>query len=204
MTTTAGTKGVPRADRERLILDAAVTEFGTQGYAHASLPRIAEAAGISKAMIYSYFESKDGLYLACVHEAGEAIVEQVTAAQVSADPVRRATDTLAAIFATLEPRRLDWAVLYDATLPLGSAVHETALHYRRTLNSIGGSATSELLAAGGDHDDADAALATHLWVSAVASAVRWWLDHPAEDAASMMQRITRILTALSGTSPSSG
>lgn len=196
MATSAGSKGVPRADRERLILDAAVTEFGTRGYGHASLPRIAEAAGISKAMIYSYFESKDGLYLACVHEAGEAIVEQVAAAQVSSDPVRRATDTLAAIFETLEPRRLAWAVLYDATLPPGSAVHDTAVQYRRKLNALGGTATGELLSAGGDPDHADASLATQLWVTAVASAVRWWLDHPDETATSMMQRVSRILAAL--------
>ena len=65
-----GTKGVPRADREQQILDAAVAEFGEFGYAHASVAAIARRAGISKPLVYEYFGSKDGLYLACLGRAG--------------------------------------------------------------------------------------------------------------------------------------
>ena len=58
-----GTKGVPRADREQQILDAAVAEFGERGYAHASMAAIAQRAGMSKPLVYEYFGSKEGLYL---------------------------------------------------------------------------------------------------------------------------------------------
>src|SRR6185312_7553136 len=76
-----GTKGVPRADREQQILDAAVAEFGGSGYAHASMAAIARRAGISKPLIYEYFGSKDGLYLACLNRAGTHLVDRVAAAQ---------------------------------------------------------------------------------------------------------------------------
>ncbi|MHC8563639.1 helix-turn-helix domain-containing protein [Streptomyces albidoflavus] len=59
--TRTGTKGVARADRERQIVRLAVEEFGTQGYARASVAAVAERAGISKPLIYTYFASKDGL-----------------------------------------------------------------------------------------------------------------------------------------------
>ena len=103
-----GTKGVPRADREQQILDAAVAEFGGRGYAHASMAAIARRAGISKPLVYEYFGSKDGLYLACLNRAGTHLVGRVAAAQ-GGTTLRRAGDTLAAIFSALDGRRLDWA-----------------------------------------------------------------------------------------------
>jgi TetR/AcrR family transcriptional regulator len=45
------------------ILDAALTEFSANGLAGARTERIAEAAGVNKALLYYYFESKEKLYL---------------------------------------------------------------------------------------------------------------------------------------------
>lgn len=47
--------------RER-ILQAAALEFGTHGYADASLNRIVEQAGISKGSMYYYFEDKEDVF----------------------------------------------------------------------------------------------------------------------------------------------
>ena len=68
--TRSGTKGVARADRERQLVGLAVAEFGARGYLRASIIDVAQAAGVSKPLVYSYFGSKEGLALACVHEAG--------------------------------------------------------------------------------------------------------------------------------------
>ena len=114
-----GTKGVPRADREQQILDAAVAGFGERGYAHASMAAIAQRAGISKPLIYEYFGSKDGLYLACLNRAGTHLIDPVASAQ-NGTTLQRAGETLAAIFTAPDGRRLDWAVINDPTLPAGS------------------------------------------------------------------------------------
>ena len=54
-----------RADQTRArILDAALGEFGSNGLAGARTERIAEAAGVNKALIYYYFEGKIALYTA--------------------------------------------------------------------------------------------------------------------------------------------
>ena len=47
---------------------------------NATLADIAREGGISKPMIYHCFDSKDGLYLACLHRAGHSIVDAVRSA----------------------------------------------------------------------------------------------------------------------------
>ena len=52
-----------RSDMSRQrILDAALLEFSAEGLAGARTDRIAAAAGVNKALIYYYFESKENLY----------------------------------------------------------------------------------------------------------------------------------------------
>lgn len=46
------------------ILDAAVEEFARHGLANARIEEIAAGTGVTKAMIYYYFNSKEGLYQA--------------------------------------------------------------------------------------------------------------------------------------------
>jgi|ERR1700738_1087869 len=48
------------------ILDAALSEFALHGLAGARTERIASAAGVNKALLYYYFESKEKLYLAAL------------------------------------------------------------------------------------------------------------------------------------------
>ncbi|HVK24675.1 MAG TPA: helix-turn-helix domain-containing protein, partial [Actinokineospora sp.] len=61
-----GTKRMPREQREREVLALAAAEYGRAGFAAASLARIAERSGISKAMVLSYYRSKEELFAACV------------------------------------------------------------------------------------------------------------------------------------------
>ncbi|MGD0154509.1 MAG: TetR/AcrR family transcriptional regulator [Terracidiphilus sp.] len=62
----------PEAQAERAaetrarILDAALSEFAAHGLAGARTEQIAAAAGVNKALLYYYFESKDKLYAAAL------------------------------------------------------------------------------------------------------------------------------------------
>lgn len=51
------------AEKQNIIIDAALICFGTNGYKKASISDIATAAGISKASIFHYFGTKKALYL---------------------------------------------------------------------------------------------------------------------------------------------
>ncbi|MBB3088046.1 TetR/AcrR family transcriptional regulator [Nocardioides albus] len=79
----AGTKGVPRADRELQILRAACEVFGTMGFAKASVAGIAADAGISKPLVYQYFGSKEGLFLASFNYGAETLAAEME--RVAAD-----------------------------------------------------------------------------------------------------------------------
>jgi AcrR family transcriptional regulator len=57
------------ARSKRAILDASLIEFSTYGHAGARIDMIAERAGVSKPLIYSYFGDKDQLYAAALREA---------------------------------------------------------------------------------------------------------------------------------------
>lgn len=60
------TKGEKSTD---CIIDAAISEFAKNGYAGASISRIAKKAGFVKSSLYSHFESKSDLFCACVSVA---------------------------------------------------------------------------------------------------------------------------------------
>lgn len=54
------------------IMQAAFHNFGEHGFSGGSLAQIAEIVGIRKQSIYTYFKSKDALYLAISKEAMES------------------------------------------------------------------------------------------------------------------------------------
>jgi AcrR family transcriptional regulator len=61
-----GTDRDAAADKARQILEGAMGEFITHGYAGTSMDRVAKTAKVSKATLYSYFQDKEGLFNALV------------------------------------------------------------------------------------------------------------------------------------------
>ena len=53
-----------RLNRERAILDAALTVFAAQGYTATTMDAVAAEAGVTKPTLYSYFPSKESLFQA--------------------------------------------------------------------------------------------------------------------------------------------
>lgn len=61
-------------DKQKTILNAAMTEFVKGGYSKASVNNIVEAAGISKGSLFYYFSSKKKLYLYMFEYCEELII----------------------------------------------------------------------------------------------------------------------------------
>lgn len=53
-------------EKAQQILEGALQEFLVHGYAATSMDRVAAAAGVSKATVYSHFGDKEGLFVALV------------------------------------------------------------------------------------------------------------------------------------------
>ncbi len=58
-----------KEERPDEILAAALHEFNERGFARASMARIAQSAGVSRATLYLYFVNKEALFLAVAEEA---------------------------------------------------------------------------------------------------------------------------------------
>src|SRR5579859_968905 len=82
MTTTARVGGtrLPRPERRRQLLEAALEVFVARGYHAAAMDEIAERAGVSKPVLYQHFPGKQELYLALLDESVERLIESVDAA----------------------------------------------------------------------------------------------------------------------------
>lgn len=76
-------------ERRGQLLALGRTLFGERAYDEISIDDIAEAAGISKGLLYHYFGSKRGFYVAIVRESADSLVE---ATEVGAElpPAERA------------------------------------------------------------------------------------------------------------------
>jgi TetR/AcrR family transcriptional regulator len=85
MTTQETTHTAPdRSTESRArILDAALSEFSAYGLAGARTDRIAAAAGVNKALLYYYFESKESLYVAALEMIAGKIRDQSIAVFLS-------------------------------------------------------------------------------------------------------------------------
>ncbi|MEV6672763.1 TetR/AcrR family transcriptional regulator [Streptomyces sp. NPDC051162] len=106
-------KRMPRAVRERQMLDAAVEVFARRGYRAASMDEIAEVAGASKPLVYLYLNSKEDLFSACIRREAEALilaVRQTVDPHAPAD--RRLWHGLRGFFAHTAAHPDGWAVLH--------------------------------------------------------------------------------------------
>ncbi|MDX2561323.1 TetR/AcrR family transcriptional regulator [Streptomyces sp. TX20-6-3] len=191
----AGTKGVPRHVRRRQILEAATEEFGSRGYAAASLAAVAERVGVTKTLLYQYFGTKEDLYVACLTPVGDSLLDAIRTAmgEEGATP-HTPLRVLRGIFVALEGRREAWFVLYDRSLPPGGEAARTAAVYWAAIDALAADGTTELLCAAGSTDPMDADALRHVWTDLVGTLVRWWVKHPEETPEAMTRRCARLFT----------
>lgn len=195
----AGTKGVPRADREAQILLAAGEIFGAEGFAATSVAAVAERAGISKPLVYQYFGSKEGLFTACLHDSGVVVADEIERiARGGAVGLERGLLTLQGIFTLLEPQKWRWRLFFDPTAPRTGAVADEMAGYIRRLTALADEGVGELMHLAGNDDPLDTSAMVKVWMSIVDALVTWWLDHPGESARAMTERCIRLFTVAIG------
>ncbi|MGI8664980.1 MAG: TetR/AcrR family transcriptional regulator [Jatrophihabitans sp.] len=179
-----------RAEREAQMLEVATEVFCERGYAGASMNEIASRCGVTKPMLYLYFESKERLYLACLTFVGEGLIEAIEKSVAgAASPAEQVLATAAGLFGYAEQRdRAWWGVIYSETMPADTAVAAATIGYRDRIFAIINRAMSAVLG-----DPIDAEVASHALIGAGESLLRWWVQRPDESAADMAHRLARIL-----------
>jgi AcrR family transcriptional regulator len=88
-------------ERRRRLLDLGAELFARHGYEELSMARIAREAGISKALLYHYFPSKQAYFAATLEQAAQELA-QATAPDPDAPPVEQLSRSLDAFLAWVE------------------------------------------------------------------------------------------------------
>jgi AcrR family transcriptional regulator len=130
---------VPRAERERQMIAVAERMFAERGFQAVGMDEIAEQVGVSKPMIYEYFGSKEGLFVACIRQARAELLTATTesvAGHTSVEDALRAG--LTAFFEFTDSHRRSWQLIRQ---------QQTALDPRLFATYLPGSAAKELEAA---------------------------------------------------------
>jgi AcrR family transcriptional regulator len=193
MTPAAPTRSrLPRAERERQILETAHALFAERGYAAVTMDEVAAAVGVTKPLLYTYFGNKDRLYLACMRPAGDALLETVvTAIERTRTPPEALRAGLQAFFAFIDADRSAWRVLFDETLPAGGEVARGVLEYRERLEGLVTAALLDQIppGRGGRRARAEVAALSAALLGAAEALGRWWLRSdaiPAAEAAELL------------------
>src|SRR5512132_657322 len=76
---------VPRAVRERQLVELGEELFAERGFAKASMDELARRAGVTKPVIYELFGSKDGLFEACLEGLAMRLAESIAEAARGAE-----------------------------------------------------------------------------------------------------------------------
>jgi AcrR family transcriptional regulator len=88
-------------ERRRQLLELGAELFTRHGYEELSMSRIAREAGISKALLYHYFPSKQAYFAATLEQAAEELAE-VTQPDPARPPVEQLSASLDAYLAWVE------------------------------------------------------------------------------------------------------
>ncbi|MFE8070358.1 TetR/AcrR family transcriptional regulator [Marinobacteraceae bacterium S3BR75-40.1] len=161
--------------RTEQIFHAAADVFCQQGYARASMDRIAREAGVSKATLYNHFDSKSTLFRAVVRQASEAFVLELDELALASLPLEDALQTLGHYYLDflLQERNLAVvrAVLAESQLDpdLGRAFHESG-------PAVAQQAVADLFArrmASGELPSGDSAAAARYFVALLRGDLFW-------------------------------
>lgn len=145
-------KRMPRAQREQQMLEVAESVFAERGFAAASMDEIAERVGVSKPMLYEYFNSKEGLLLACVAQARaelREVTERAVAGRTNARDALRSG--LRAFFVFARERRQGWSLLRHELALIGTSASDALEATRRQQTDLIAKLMSEYFDTGADH-----------------------------------------------------
>jgi AcrR family transcriptional regulator len=167
----AGGRRLTADARRRQLFSVALSLFAERGYAATTMDDIAEAAGVTKPLVYHHFDSKRALYLELMDVFSRELVTGIVKATADAQGPRQQVELgFAAYFELMLGNEEAFRLLYGREAPddqeLGEALHRV----EETLAE----AIDPLIDAGLDPEHR--LLLAHAVVGMAEGASRHWLD----------------------------
>ena len=166
------TTRLPADERRDQLLDVALEVFATAGFHGASMNDVAEAAGVTKPVLYQHFDSKNDLFAALLDEVGRRMRTAIDKATADAVDGKDATIRgFRAYFRWVAADLDGFRLLFG-----GAARHDAAFAEQvRAITSDAATAIAPLIAA--DVDDDTRRLIAHGLVGLAEGSSRRLLAH---------------------------
>jgi AcrR family transcriptional regulator len=162
---------VPRAVRERQLVELGEELFAERGFAKASMDELARRAGVTKPVIYELFGSKEGLFRACLEGLALRLAQQIAdAARAEEDPEARLRAGGLAFLRFASDNRVAYELLYEGRFS------DAAVSVRKRQAALILELMREIAPAGVDPRELE--LAAHAVNSAYEGVAHWMWDHP--------------------------
>jgi AcrR family transcriptional regulator len=167
---------LPAAQRRNQLLDTAVTVFAEHGYHATSMNDVAEAAGVTKPVLYQHFSSKRDLFVELLTEIGTDLRETIAKATADAvGPRQQVENGFRAYFHFVSDRTDAFRVLFGS----GARRDPEFASFARAVESSIADAIAELIVVEG-HPAEHRQLLAHGIVGMTEAASRYWIAHDRE------------------------
>jgi AcrR family transcriptional regulator len=181
--TTTPRKRLTAGERRVAIQSSALEVFAERGYHTTSIDDIARAAGISKALIYEHFASKQELHADLLEVQASELYRRVANAVKAVEAESgsaRLTAGLAAYLSFVEERRDAWRVLFRETVdPESAAALDRVSAQIRALVAALIAQDPGATPRNSAHPETDRGIQqlAQMLVGAIQSSANWWDDH---------------------------
>lgn len=106
---------LPAAQRRSQLLEVAIARFAASGFHTTSMDEIADAAGVTKPVLYQHFHSKRQLYRELLETVGHELLEAVaTSAAAETAPFQRVLSGFRAYFKFVRNKTAGFQLLFGS------------------------------------------------------------------------------------------
>ena len=167
---------LPAAERREQLLHTAVAVFAEHGFHATSMNDVAEAAGVTKPVLYQHFSSKRELFIELLADIGAELRETIAKATADATgPRQQIEDGFRAYFRFVDEQTDSFKVLFGS----GARRDPEFASFARNVEASIADAIAELIVIGGEPVSHGLTLA-HSIVGMTEAASRYWLAHDRE------------------------
>ncbi|HXL95919.1 MAG TPA: TetR/AcrR family transcriptional regulator [Streptosporangiaceae bacterium] len=164
---------LPRHERRRQLLDAALEVFVSRGYHAAAMDEIAERAGVSKPVLYQHFPGKLELYLALLDESAEGLLDTVrNALRSTTENKQRVGATFGAYFEFIGGQAETYRLVFESDLSNEPAVRARLDRMQQECAEL----VSEVVREDAGISDDEAHLLSVAMVGMAQVSARYWLS----------------------------
>ncbi|HMT25336.1 MAG: TetR/AcrR family transcriptional regulator [Microthrixaceae bacterium] len=183
---------LPAAERREQLLRTAIEVFGERGYHNASMNDVAEAAGVTKPVLYHHFASKRDMYKGLLVDIGTELEDLISKAAAQASgPREQIIFGFRAYFSFVEQNPSAFRVLFGA----GTRRDEEFAAVARRVEASIAEVVASLIEVEGLSPERRKLLGNGI-VALAEGSCRYWLEHSvAVDAATLADDVSRLAWA---------